>query len=494
MWGRFDGTGGEILSLAFLKKSGLNIWPGIEVVNGASPAMAETKHSSLRLLAFAGPSIPIAALALPLAVYLPNFYAGPMGLGLATVGTVFMLARIWDVVIDPILGYLSDRFPSRWGRRRHWLVIAMPILLVSSWYIFLPTSPVTAEYLLAGLFGLYLGYTMVLLAHMSWGAELTDDYHERSRIQAWREALSIIGVVLVLTLPVIIEKIGGEHVEAVRVGAMGWFLIILVPLTVFVAITSMGERPQRKQAHLPFRQAVKLLLTNGALRRVVIADLASGFSASALGAMFIYEASYVWQLGTKASLLLLLYFFIGIAFIPLALLFSRRFGKHRTMIAASLFNVIFVPTLFLIPPGNFPFALGVMLFLGINVAIPNVLYRSIMADIGDYDEVHSGQRRTGLFYALLTLTAKVGSALAIGITFWALDLIGFDVKAGARNTPEVLSHVNMLFVAAPFFCNMFVAFMMWGFPIGLKEQEELRRILDERLVEEAENTEVPPLG
>lgn len=456
--------------------------------------MAEPKYSSLRLLAFSGPSIPIAALALPLAVYLPNFYAGPMGLGLATVGTIFMLARIWDVVIDPVLGQLSDRFPSRWGRRRQWLVIAVPILMISSWFIFLPTAPVSSEYLLVGLFGLYLGYTMVLLAHMSWGAELTDDYHERSRIQAWREALSIIGVVLVLTLPVIIEKVGGEHVEAARVGVMGWFLIILVPLTIFVAVRSVGERKLRPQAHLPFRQAIKALVQNEALRRVVIADLASGFSASALGAMFIYEATYVWQVGQKASLLLLLYFFIGIAFIPVALIVSRRFGKHRTMIAASLFNVIFVPTLFLIPPGNFPFALSVMLFLGMNVAIPNVLYRSIMADIGDYDEVHSGQRRTGLFYALLTLTAKVGSALAIGVTFWALDLIGFDPKAGVQNSPEVLAHVNMIFVAVPFCANLFVAYMMWGFPIGIEEQKELRRILDERLVEEAENTEAPPIG
>jgi Na+/melibiose symporter-like transporter len=105
--------------------------------------MAEPKHSALRLIAFAGPSIPIAALGLPLAVYLPPFYAGPMGLGLATVGTVFMLARIWDVLIDPVLGILSDRFPSRWGRRRHWLVISVPILIVSSWYIFIPTPPVT---------------------------------------------------------------------------------------------------------------------------------------------------------------------------------------------------------------------------------------------------------------------------------------------------------------------------------------------------------------
>ncbi len=453
--------------------------------------MAAVKTSVPRLIAFAGPSIPIAALVIPLAVHLPAYYAGPMGLGLGVVGTIFMVARFWDVFVDPILGIVSDRFPSRWGRRRHWIVLSVPIILISSWFVFFPTAPVTPEYLLFGLLGLYLGYTMLLLAHMSWGAELSDDYNERSRTQAWREGLAILGVPLVLMLPVVIEKLSGENGHGLSVNVMGWFIIILLPITVFFAVTMMGERKQRPQAHLPMSEAWKALATNVGLRRVVIADLASGFSGSALGAMFFYEAKEVWQVGNYANQLLLLYFFAGVGFVPVALKLSYRFGKHRTMIGAALFNVCFVPILFLIPPGNIWVASLVLLFLGMNVGIPNVLYRSIMADIGDYDEVRTGQRRTGLFYALLTLTAKVGSAVAIGVVFWALDLIGFDPNGS--NDPVTLGHLNQIYVAVPFCANLFVAFMMWGFPIGLKEQKELRKILDERVVEEFETMENPPI-
>ncbi len=451
--------------------------------------MAEPRHSSLRLLAYASPSIPIAALGLPLAVHLPAFYAGAMGLGLATVGTIFFLARLFDVVIDPMLGILSDKIDTRWGRRRFWMGLSVPILLVSSYYIFMPTEPVTANYLLFGLFGLYLGFTMILLAHMSWGAELSDDYDERSRIQGWREGLTTIGVPLVLMLPAIIDYIGGEHMEGRGVAVMGWFIILSLPVTVFFAVTSMGERKVRPQPKISVREAVEPLINNHALQRLVFADLVSGFSGSALGAMFIYEATYIWQVGAYANLLLLLYFFAGVGFIPLVLKISYRFGKHRTMIGASLFNVAFVPTLFLIPPENVYVAGLVLLFLGVNVASPAVLYRSIMADVGDYDEVHTGQRRTGLFYALLTFSSKVGSAIAIGVAFWALDFIGF--KPGGENAANTLSHVNVLFVAIPFFCNLGVACLMWGFPIGLEEQRELRRILDERIVEEAESVERP---
>src|SRR5262249_55949321 len=152
----------------------------------SQPSSGEIQRFSVfRLIAYAGPSIPIAAIGLPLAVYLPPFYAGPMGLGLAAVGTLFMVARLWDVVVDPVLGVLSDRFPSRWGRRRHWVVISVPIMMTASYYIFVPSGRVGATYLLTGLFGLYLGFTMLLLAHMSWGAELSDDYDERCRIQAY---------------------------------------------------------------------------------------------------------------------------------------------------------------------------------------------------------------------------------------------------------------------------------------------------------------------
>lgn len=470
--------------------------------------MAEKQHSTLSLLAYASPSIGIAALGLPLAVHLPAFYAGPMGLGLIAVGGVFTLARLWDVFIDPLLGVLSDKFPSRWGRRRHWIVLSVPLIVVASYFVFIPANglvllnalralfgadpmaSVSANYLLGGLFALYLGFTMLLLAHMSWGAELSDHYNERSRIQGWREGLSVLGVPLVLLLPFLYQRIGGHGSEHQAVEIIGWFIIIVLPVTVFAAITMMGEEKARPQPKVSMKAAIEPLMHNGGLQRLVIADLASGFSGSALGAMFIYEATYVWQVGTYTNLLLLLYFFAGVGFVPLALKLSYKFGKHHTMIGASLFNVCFVPTLLLIPPGNIWIAALILIFLGVNVGTPSVLYRSMMADVGDYDEVHTGQRRTGLFYSLLTLTAKVGSALAIGVVYWILAKIGFD-PSSHDNTPEALMRLNLIYVAAPFLCNLFVVVIMWKFPIGLKEQVELRRILDERMVEEAETIEQP---
>ncbi|MBO6634231.1 MFS transporter [Parvibaculum sp.] len=453
--------------------------------------MTSSRLSGWRLAAFSGPAIPISALGLPIGVYLPQFYAGPMGLGLAAVGTVFMLARLWDVVTDPMMGIISDRFPSRWGRRRHWIVLSVPLLLVCAYMVFVPTAPVTSFYLIGWMFFLYIGWTMLTISHMAWAAELSDNYNERSRIQGYREAFQLLGVPLVLLIPAIIERIGAENMEAARVAAIGWFIVLVLPVAVGVNILFVPERKSTPQPPLDIKAAVRAILRNLPLRRLLAADFLSGFAGAALASMYIYEATYVWGIGSVASFLLLIYFFGGIIFIPVVLKLSYRLGKHRTVVAAGLFNVLFPPVIFLIPEGNYYVAALVLLFLGVNVGTTTTLYRSMMADVADIDELETGQRRTGLFYALLTLTQKLGGAVAVGVVFWTLALIGFVPEQG-QNTPSTLTGLSLVFVATPVICNALVAAIMWKFPIGLVEQEELRRKLDERFVEEVEQTERPP--
>src|SRR5262249_989707 len=337
------------------------------------------------------------------------------------------------------------------------------IMMTASYYIFVPSGRVGATYLLTGLFGLYLGFTMLLLAHMSWGAELSDDYDERSRIQAYREGLTIVGVPLVLLLPAVIERLGGKGVETARVAAMGWFIIIALPLTVALAVSTTPERKAHAQDEVSFFEAIGPLFSNRPLMIVAIADLASGFSLSSLGAMFIYIATHAWRVGQYASLLLLLYYCAGVGFIPVVLRLSYRFGKHPTLIGAALFNVVFTPFVLVIPPGNVVVAALMLLFFGINVGSSNILYRSIMADVVDYDELETGQRRTGLFYALLTFTAKVGSAVAIAVVYWMLAVIGF--KPEGPNTDAAIRGLLLVFIGVPIACNLFVAAVMWRFPI-----------------------------
>ena len=101
------------------------------------------------LLAYSAITVPMAAMGMPISVYLPRFYSEGLGLSLVTVGTIFTIARVWDVITDPIMGMMIDKFDTRWGRRKHWIAISIPLLVLSVWMVFMPNpDAVTGTYLL----------------------------------------------------------------------------------------------------------------------------------------------------------------------------------------------------------------------------------------------------------------------------------------------------------------------------------------------------------
>ncbi|MBM4243101.1 MAG: MFS transporter [Deltaproteobacteria bacterium] len=426
---------------------------------------------------FALPALPIAAMGLPIGVYLPPFYAGEMGLGLATVGTVFMLTRFWDVVTDPILGIVSDRWHTRWGRRKPWLVASVPIVMGSVMMIFMPSPPVTAAYLLGWMLVLYVGWTLLTLSHMSWGAELAPEYNERSRIQGYREVALILGMVLVLALPVAIERAAGGDVAATRIASMGWFVVILLPLTVALAVTLVPERPAHDAGHVAWRDTLSIVVRNAPLRRLLAADLLGGLSGGIVTSLFLFLAGDALKLA-GASVLILVYLLAGVLFIPFLLRVSFRLGKHRSLALSSLFNAATIPFILLIPEGNLVAAVLCFVLLGVNVGAGPFLMRSIMADVADEDAVHSGSQRTGLFFSLLTMTNKIGSAVAVGIAYAALDVIGF--VPGGENTTAAIAGLKAVYVWPACLLSIAVAAIVWAFPLDEARQRRNRQILDQR--------------
>lgn len=449
----------------------------------AETAGREAPLSRWTLLAFAFPAAPISAMGLPLVVHLPPFYAGTLGLGLTVVGSIFMLARFWDVFTDPILGILSDRFETRWGRRRHWIVLSVPIMLVSVYMIFMPTAPVTGGYLIFWLFILYVGWTLLTISHMSWGAELTPDYHERSRVQGTRELVLILGMVFVLALPAVIEFMQPANVASARVASMGWFVLILLPISVAIAVRKVPERPTPRPEHVPFGQAVRVIVENRPLRVLLLADLISGVSGGVVASLFLFLAEDALKLGKLSSVLLLCYFLSGVLFIPAILWISRRLGKHQTAAWSALFNAITVPLILFVPAGNPALALGAWVLFGVNMAAGPFLFRSIMADVADHDAVQTRQTRTGLFYSMLTSTNKIGAALAIGLSYLALDVIGF--VPGGENSAAALDGLRAVYVWPATVISAFVALILWRFPLDETQQRANRDILERRLLDAA---------
>lgn len=436
------------------------------------------------IFAFSLPAVPIAAMGLPLAVHIPPFYAKTLGLELTLIGTLFMLVRFWDVFTDPVLGVLSDRFETKWGRRRHWIVASVPIMMISVFMIFMPPfATVGPAYLLGWMILLYIGWTLLTISHMSWGAELTPSYNERSRVQGGREVALILGMVFVLMLPVIIEQMEVDNLYRARVGAMGWFVIILLPITVFIAVSRVSERPTPRPEHVPFKKAVAILARNHPLRVVLFCDLLGGIGGGLVAALFLFLAEDTLKLGTFSGILLLCYFLSGVVCIPIWIKMSERIGKHKATAVSAAFSGVTVPLILFVPEGNEVIAFICWTIFGLNMAAGPFLYRSIMADVADHDAVESGQQRTGLFYSLLTMTSKVGSAIAIFIGYTALDLIGF--QPGGENSQEVLDNLRAIYVYPAMAAAFLGAWVIWYFPIDEQKQVENRKVLEARALDAA---------
>ena len=116
--------------------------------------------------------LPLAVIGYPLAIWIPAHYAGGLGISLATVGTILMLARLTDVVTDPIMGELSDRWRTRFGRRRPWLLLGAPVMMYGVYKLFIPEGEVGIAYFLGYLTLFFVGSTMIALPHRAWGCLL----------------------------------------------------------------------------------------------------------------------------------------------------------------------------------------------------------------------------------------------------------------------------------------------------------------------------------
>ena len=437
------------------------------------------------------PAAPLAALGLPIAVYVPPFYASQLGIDLALTGIIFTIMKFWDVITDPILGVISDRYPSRWGKRRHWLVLSAPILIVTVYFLFLPTPDAGATYLAVTLVIMYIGWTLANISHLSWGSELSPYYEGRSKVQAWREIIVLVGMLSAMALPAAVEQMGpeafgfqdrGEDTLAfARIASMGWLVLLTLPITIFLAVWYVGEREDaeaHKPADINWKEVLPVLVRNSAIRRIIACDLMSGLSGGTIASLYIFLASKVLML-EDASTLLLFYFGTGLVCLPLLTWVSNRLSKHKTLAYSYIFQFFTTWFILIIPAGNMFLAILVLVLLGTNMGLNAALYRSMMGDVSDDHKVRTGHDQTGVMFSLLSLTNKMGYALALGLTYYALGLIGFNAKG--ENSPEVLDQIRIIFVAVPTILGGLIAWVIWYYPITPEKQEENRRILEERL-------------
>ena len=431
------------------------------------------------VLAFACASIPIQALVLAISVYLPRYFASAIGLELAVVGAAFAMVRLVDIPIDVVMGMAMDRTRTRFGRYRLWLLMGAPVLMVGLWLLLQANASTTQLGLSASLLFLYIGYSMVYLSHLAWGGVLGPTYQQRSRVFGAVIGLGVVGAVVVQLLPIYMTKSLG-YSEGQGVRGMVWFIILAIPVTVLLVLTTTRE-PMTPKPKTAFRVSDYLtLLKRGNVIRLLTADLCVTLGPGWMAALYLFYFKDSRGFDTADAIyLLIIYIAAGFAGAPLCAWLANKIGKHRTMMVTTTVYSLGLITLPFLPSGAFlAFAPG-MFILGAMATGSVVMIRALTGDIADEIRLETSRDWMGLMYALTIGTTKIASGLS-ALTFVLLGTLGYNAKAGAVNTPEAIQSLQLVYIVGPIFFVMVAGASFIGYKLTPERHADIRRQLDER--------------
>jgi GPH family glycoside/pentoside/hexuronide:cation symporter len=431
-------------------------------------------------LAFAATSLPIAAVAIAISVYLPRHYASHLGVDLAVVGAAFFIVRMIDIPIDGLLGWTMDKTRTSWGRYRVWTILGAPVLMAGIYFLFMPPGGAGLGYLIVWLLLMYLGNSILTLSHVAWAATLAPHYDERSRLFGIMTGLGVLGAASVLAIPIINEARGAS--DAGNVATMGWFIFLLTPIATALVIWRTPERIAPEITGHQFRMRdYWALIARPSFARILLADLCLSLGPGWMSALylFFFTDSRGYTTG-QASVLLAIYILAGIVGAPLMGRLAMKISKHRAVMVATTGYSLVLVSLMAIPQGNMVIGAFPMFMAGFLAAGFNVLTRAMTADVADEVRLEQGKERAGLLYALTVMTTKIAGAFSIGLTFVVLSRVGYIAKEGAVNTPEAIHNLELAYLIGPVVFVMLGGACMLGYRLGSERHADIRRQLDER--------------
>jgi Na+/melibiose symporter-like transporter len=437
-----------------------------------------------RVLAFATLSVPIAGVGLPLGVYLAPLYANEVGLGLELTGLLFMLLRFWDIFTDPLMGYMVDRYRSPLGRVRHWILMSVPVLVIATYFVYMPPQGAGVVYFVWWMLVFYVGTTLLQMSRAAWVPAISADYDDRSRLFLWPEIISVLSMLFLLAVPLILARMGMETDAFGQVAVMGWILIIALPVSAALSCIFVPDPPLRGASQdvrkfelRPIVRAVR----EPVFRRLLAMELLGATAISVTASNYLFVAAYAFGASREqTSGALVLFFVSAVIALPFWLWLANRTEKRTAYFAAvTMSGVCFLSYILLAGSGSFPLFLLASLIAGLPFSAPIFLSRAMTADIVEAEAAETGENRAGLYYSLLNGFNKVGSSLAFGVGYFLVGQVaGF--QPGAENSDEAIFGLVLVFGLLPGILYVSSGWLARGYPLTRAVQAETARRLSER--------------
>jgi GPH family glycoside/pentoside/hexuronide:cation symporter len=443
-------------------------------------ALQQPSLTTTKIWIYGSLGFPLALLGYPLGIWLPRAYSTYIGIATESVGVIMIIASIFDALTDPVMGFASDRFRTRWGRRRVWVFIGAPLLLLALVFLLNPAAGSGVFYLCGWFMFLRIGATMVGTPYGAWGAELSGEYHMRTRIVSVREIYVLLGLIGAALVPALVEQLHGTATTAVMVlNAYTLPVVILLPvLTVLVVARVPEPPPSAREGRVPFVDSLALMYRNKLFLRLICIELCIGGGEAFRNAVSLFfMQDYIGV--PRAGTLYLVYFGMGLIAIPFWSYLARVFGKHRSLSGAIIFVSAVSITIFNLHHGQIMPFYVLFALKGFCFGSFAYLPRAMMADVIDLDTLKSGDARTGGYFAILGFMSKTALSLG-GLALIALSWVGYDTKPGAVHDAGALQWLAILYAIVPTASFMLGLYLCWNWPLTRAKHAQLQRLLESR--------------
>ncbi len=406
-----------------------------------------------------------------------NYLTDTVGLSAAAAGGAVMVGKLWDAVTDPMMGFISDRTRTRWGRRRPYLLFGAVPLALTMWFFF--TNPHIGSqawltiWAAIALCALNTAYTVVNIPYSSLTPELTKDYHERSSLNGFRFGFAVIGTILGAGAVLPLVGIFGAD-RSSGFSFMGAILGFLMAASTLVTFFSVHE-PDHNHEPKPTEKFFPTFLAVFRNKPYVILLLTYALNLTALNfvqGILVYYFKYIYRDEALTTLAMILLLVTAMVCIPVSVKVSKRIGKKRTYqicfaILASACLVIY----FLGHRLGSGFFLAMMVYAGIGIGFGYVAPWAMVPDTIEFDAVRTGNRKEGAFYGMWTFTSKVGTSLAIALTGLILGAAGY-----AANLPEqgasALAAIRLIIGPIPAIVFVAATILIERYPIDEKTYQK----------------------
>ena len=424
--------------------------------------------------------LPVSMALFPVMVFVPQFYTTDLGVPLAVAATIMLAVRISDVFTDPLFGYLTDRFPTPWGRRRFWIALATPIMMLSVYQLFLPPADAGVVHMGIWMFVLSISTTMMIIPYYAWAAELSPDYNERSRITGVRSMMGVVGSFSAQAAPagaLFFFAIGGSSVVLEIVGGT---MLILMPICVFLTVTRVPEPQEYISSATPIVEGLKLMFSNKPFLRLIIAFMVSSTALSITTPLYLFFITFILDAQEKAIYMLMFFYLSNFLGVPFWVWLSTKVGKHKAYIGCFTLIGLAHPFYLFLGLGDFWYMLPITIATGFAAGGFAALPNSMKADVIDLDTLKTGENRAALFFSTYSFTAKLAGSVGGSIGLYGLAFLSFNTQIPESNTLLQLWGLKFLFAVLPSIFYFSACAIIWGYPITEQRHAELRQELEQR--------------